>query len=98
MKIKSWLHLFIETAKEWNNDNIPHLSAALSYYAIFSLAPILVICIAVASFLIEQNKLQFALIEQINGTVGVSAGATILQLMNNIKAPTTNLIAFVRVS
>lgn len=53
------------------------------------------ICIAVASFLIEQNKLQFALIEQINGTVGVSAGATILQLMNNIKAPTTNLIAFV---
>jgi hypothetical protein len=42
--------LFNETYSEWNKDNAPRLGAALAYYTIFSLAPLLVVVIAIAGW------------------------------------------------
>jgi membrane protein len=39
-----------DTFAEWSDDEVPRLAAALAYYAVFSVAPILVIVIAVAGF------------------------------------------------
>ena len=37
-------------AREWNNDNASFLGAALAYYSLFSIAPLLLLAIAVAGF------------------------------------------------
>ena len=47
MKIKSVWPLLKETLSEWSNDKASRLAAALAYYTIFSIAPLLVITIAV---------------------------------------------------
>lgn len=44
------LDLLKETGQEWSNDKVPRLAAALAYYTFFSLAPLLVVVIAVAGF------------------------------------------------
>ena len=38
--MKAFFQLLIETFKEWKADNAPKQSAALAYYTVFSLAPL----------------------------------------------------------
>jgi membrane protein len=51
MKIQEVPNLFKEAGIEWFNDNVPRLGAALAYYTIFALAPLLVIAVAVVGVL-----------------------------------------------
>jgi len=39
-----------ETAGEWSTDNAPRLGASLAFYTLLSLAPLLVVIVAVAAF------------------------------------------------
>ena len=50
MSFKQVWRLFKETLKEWQADEASQLAAALAYYTAFSLAPLLVIVIAIAGF------------------------------------------------
>ena len=43
MRWNDWDGLLKEAIREWNQDNAPRLAAALSYYTVFSLAPLLII-------------------------------------------------------
>ena len=42
--------LLVETYREWSQDNAPTLGAALAFYTTFSLAPLLIVVIAVVGF------------------------------------------------
>jgi membrane protein len=42
------LRLFVKAVQAWSDDYAPSMGAAISYYTVFSLAPLLVIVIAVA--------------------------------------------------
>src|SRR5689334_3419600 len=48
-----------EAFKDWNEDDAPRLGAALSYYTIFSIAPLLLISIAVAGLVFGAATLVF---------------------------------------
>jgi len=50
MRIRTAALIFRDAAVKWRHDNVSHLAAGLSYYTIFSLAPILVVSIALAGF------------------------------------------------
>ena len=52
-------------------------SAALSYYTIFSLAPMLLLALMVGGFVFGQDAVQGHLFEQMNGLVGNEASETI---------------------
>lgn len=58
-------HLLKVTFKQWREDNVAHHAAALAFYTIFSLAPLLVIAVAIAGFFVGQVAIQ----EQIIGWV-----------------------------
>ena len=47
---KAIYRLLKDTYTEWNRDKAPRMGAALAYYTIFSIAPLLVIAIAIAGF------------------------------------------------
>ncbi|HBE53452.1 MAG TPA: hypothetical protein DDW76_33060, partial [Cyanobacteria bacterium UBA11369] len=48
LNLKTLGGLLKETFDEWNEDKASRLAAALAYYTIFSLAPLLIIAIAIA--------------------------------------------------
>ena len=52
---KSMFSLFKEAASEWSEDKASRLAAALSYYTIFSIAPLLIIAISVAGLVFGQE-------------------------------------------
>ncbi len=47
--VHAW-ELIKQTIKEWQEDEAPRMGASLAYYALFSLAPLLVIVIAIVGF------------------------------------------------
>jgi membrane protein len=90
---------FWELAKstwaEFNEDKVPRLGAALAYYTIFSLAPLLIIVIAVAGLVFGQSQAQDALLGQLRALLG-SQGADMIQTMiDSTRRPAAGLFATV---
>ena len=50
-KLKTIGSLFVEAGKKWSEDRAARLAAALAYYTLFSLAPLLVILAGIGNYL-----------------------------------------------
>lgn len=94
-KLKSIFYLLKETFDEWNKDHAPRLAAALSYYTIFSIAPFLIVVIAIVGFAFGQEAVQGTLDEQIQGLIGREGADMIQELILNSRKPSENIIASV---
>jgi membrane protein len=76
---KLW-HVLKFTANGYVEDNCLSRGAAIAYYTVFSLAPVLIIVIAVAGFAFGEDAARGALLGQINGLMG-QKGAEAVQTM-----------------
>lgn len=81
------------TMTGWSQDNLARLSAALAYYTVFSLAPILIICIAIAGMVFGSDVAHQNIITQLNNTFGTSTATQIQTMIAGASKPTTNIIA-----
>ena len=81
--VKVYLSLLRDTFAEFLNDNGLKLSAALSYYTIFSLAPMLLVIISVLTFFFKDNNIQGELFGQIAGLVGANAAQQLQEIIKN---------------
>src|SRR5687768_17040914 len=70
MKPKAVLTLLKRTVSEWSDDNATTQAASLAYYTIFSIAPILIIAVAVAGALFGAEAARGEIQLQIQGLVG----------------------------
>src|SRR3954462_9599748 len=51
----NWLALFKQTVTEWMDDKAPQLGAALAYYTVFSLAPLILVLLAIVGLLFHND-------------------------------------------
>lgn len=82
MLLKRIVTLLRATLGKWWSDNPWRLSAALSYYTLFSLAPLLTIAVAMAATVVNEAAVQEALLAQFErfmGTTGAEAMSRMLQ-------------------
>ena len=97
MKFKSTAkkigYLFKETISEFIDDNGVKLSAALSYYTIFSLPPLLIIIISLCGVFFGTEAVRGELFGQINGLVGNDAALQIQEMIKNVKLSSSNTFA-----
>jgi len=77
--------IFNETYKGFVEDDGMKLAAALSYYTIFSLPPLLIIIISLSGFFYGAEAVRGELFGQINGLVGNSAAIQIQEIIKNVK-------------
>jgi membrane protein len=80
---------------KWWSDNALRLSASLSYYTLFSLAPMLIIVIAVAGMIFGQEAVEGRLMEEIQGLVGVESALAIQSMIQHARQPSANATATV---
>ena len=83
-KINQVTFLLKETFKELIADNAIKLSAALSYYTIFSLPPLLIIIISLAGVFFGPEVVRGEIFGQINGLVGNDAAIQIQEMIKNV--------------
>jgi membrane protein len=78
MSLRSIWSLLKETVAEWQRDKVDQMAAALAYYTLFSIAPLLVIAVAVAGAVFGQEAARGEIVTQIQGLLG-KAGAEVVQ-------------------
>jgi membrane protein len=75
--MKSWLKIFFSAAKSWNEDNAFKHSAAVSFYTLFSLAPITIIAVTVAGVFSDKETATSALEKQVSALVGPASAEAV---------------------
>ncbi|ARV59631.1 ribonuclease BN [Nostocales cyanobacterium HT-58-2] len=93
MNFKAIWELFQETFNEWSNDKVSRLAAALSYYTIFSIAPLLIIVIAIAGAVLGEDAATGAIRTQLEGLVGQDGAGVIQTAIQNANQPKAGTIA-----
>jgi membrane protein len=84
---------FREASSEWINDNAPRLGAAVAFYTLLSLAPVIVIAVAVAAIVYGQAAAQGRLASEIQGMAGPDVARTIQEIIRGAYKPRTGVIA-----
>ena len=79
--VKFILRLISETYSEWSHDRAARLGAALAYYALFSLAPLLVIMIKIAGAVYGESAAEGQIVHVISGQIGPAAASGVEQLL-----------------
>jgi membrane protein len=92
---KKIIYLLKKSAEEFLEDNVMKLSAALSYYTIFSLPPLLIIIISLSGLFFGEEAVRGELFGQINGLVGNDAALQIQTAIKNVKLSSSGTFATV---
>lgn len=93
MKVGVYPSLIKAAAREWSEDKASRHAAALSYYTIFSLAPLLIVAIAVAGAVFGEEAARGRIVEQIGGLIGKDGASAIQTMIENADKPKEGMVA-----
>jgi membrane protein len=94
MQRKSIWQFLKTTINEWSEAEPFQLAAALSYYTLFSLAPLLLIAIGVAGFVFGREAAQNQIVETLQGMIGQDSAKTVQEMIQaSNEKPKTGMIS-----
>lgn len=93
MTIRTFLGLFREAYKIWLEDRAQRLGAALAYYALFSIAPLLVIVIAIAGLVFDEGTARSEIVSVLTTQIGAEAAASVDKVISGIQASGSGVFA-----
>jgi membrane protein len=79
----------------WVEDYAPSMGAALSYYTVFSLAPLLLIVISIAGLIFGADAARGEIFGQLRGTMGDDAARAVEGLLASVSKPAEGITATV---
>jgi membrane protein len=83
----------LDSVKQWMDDRAASKGAALAYYTLFSLAPMLIIVLAIAGIVFGQDAARGAIFQELRGLVGPDGAQAIQILLANARNPQAGAIA-----
>jgi membrane protein len=86
-------HILKSAGSGFMKDSVPRLSAALAYYTIFSMGPMLVVVIFLANLFLGQQAAEGTIYEQAKGLVGSEAAMQIQEIIKNATHSGANTVA-----
>jgi membrane protein len=90
----SW-RLIKQVASSWLDDYAPSMGAALAYYTLFSLAPLLLIVISVAGLVFGEDAARGEIEAQLRGLMGETGAKAVQDLLASVKKPAEGAMATV---
>ena len=87
------LRLFKAAIQAWIDDYASSMGAALSYYTLFSLAPLLIIVIAVSGMVLGREAAQGEIAAQLAGITGTEGALAVEGLLKAAREPTHGVLA-----
>lgn len=95
MNAKSIFNLVKLAFKDWQQDKAARLGAALAYYAIFSIGPLILIMTAIAGFVFGDEAARGQITSNLQGTLGQSGAQMVETIVKGASKPSTGIIATV---
>lgn len=95
LRVKEVVPFFKDVLGDWSEDKAARLGAALAYYTVFSLAPLLVISIAIAGLVLGDEAARGQIQAQISGLVGQEGARAVEEMVEGASRPSSGVIALV---
>jgi membrane protein len=93
--LANWWPLVKKAATAWVDDHAPSMGAALSYYTVFSLAPLLLVVISIAGLVFGAEAARGALFGQLAAMMGTTAAGAIQELLASVSKPESGIVGTV---
>jgi membrane protein len=87
--------LIDKSVTAWIDDYAPSMGAAIAYYTLFSVAPLIILMIAVAGMVYGKNAAEGEIVAQLQGRIGFQAAAVVQDLIKSVSRPGAGAIASV---
>ncbi|RZL52230.1 MAG: YihY/virulence factor BrkB family protein [Variovorax sp.] len=95
MQFRPLLDLCTQAFSSWKNDYAPSMGAALAYYTVFSVAPLLLIVISVAGLVFGQDAARGEIFAQLSGLMGPQGALAVQGMLEAVNKPTEGIVATV---
>jgi membrane protein len=89
---RAWLTLVTSSFSAWLDDYAPSMGAALAYYTVFSLAPLLLIVVSVAGLAFGEAAVRGELFAQLQGLMGQDAAQAVQGLLASASKPSHGVL------
>ena len=93
ISLQGWASLGRTAVYSWLGDRAPTMGAAIAYYTVFSLAPMLVMVIAVAGLAFGQKAAEGALFGELADLVGPESAGAVQAMLRNASSTRSGIVA-----
>jgi membrane protein len=95
LKHNAVVQLVKDTATAWDEDNVTRLAASLAYYTLLSIAPLIILAVAVAGLAFGEDAARQHISSELSGVVGSGAATAIESIAKNAHTPGTGVLSIV---
>lgn len=92
MNIKSLTPTLKETFADWNKHEAPRLGAALAFYTILSLSPLVILVVALVGLFFDRSTAQTHILNQVQGMIGAEGGKAVESMLANAHKPSSGIL------
>lgn len=93
MTLRLTWSVLAEILAKWNEHKVIRMGAALAYFGIFAIAPVLIIAIAIAGLVYGRAATEGTIVRSISGVVGISTAQFVQELVASASQPRAGVIA-----
>jgi membrane protein len=93
LPVRRYVQLFQKAIDAFNEDYASSMGAALAYYTTFSLAPVLIVVIAVAGLVFGQDAARGEIVNELRGLIGDESAKAVQELLKSASQPGKSAIA-----
>ena len=84
LKFAGWKKLIVETASSWSAHDATSRSAALAFYTMFSLAPILILVVSIAGAFFGEQAVRGQIVQQFGDLMGRDEALAIQEMLKKV--------------
>ena len=95
MWFPGWVSLCKTAVYSWLDDRAPTMGAAIAYYTVFSLAPMLIMVIAIAGLAFGQKAAEGALFDELTDLVGPESAGAVQAMLRGASGTRSGILATV---
>lgn len=88
-----WIGLIKDSAKAWSEDKAPRLGAALAYYSVFSIAPLLLVVITVVGLIVGTETAETRIVGTVHELLGPQGAGIVRTMLDSARQPGTGIAA-----
>jgi membrane protein len=95
MNAKRFISMFQKTVGNWNKHEGPRLGAALAFYTVLSLSPLVILVVALAGLVFTRSTAQAHILGQVQAMIGPEGGKAVETMLINAQKPAAGLVGTV---
>jgi len=95
LRANKWIRMALDAVSAWWNDQAPSKGAALAYYSMFSIAPLIYLIIAIAGLVFGPEAVRGMVFAQIASLMGQNGAEAIEEMLAHVSEPKTGTWATV---